>query len=100
MMRFDHLMHWVPDLEEAIARWTELGFPPQRGGRIGEQLHNAVWLGRELEYVELISVVELEAWRRVPRGPFAASREAAMLAGGGALTVAFPADDLPAVVPD
>jgi hypothetical protein len=32
-MRFDHLMHWVPDLEAGIARCTELGFAPQRLGR-------------------------------------------------------------------
>ncbi|HEY1297659.1 MAG TPA: VOC family protein [Chloroflexota bacterium] len=99
-MRFDHLMHWVPDLEAAIARCTQLGFPPQRGGRIGPQLHNSVWLGRELEYVELISVVDLEAWRRGRRGPLAASREAAMLAGGGALQFAFEVDDVEAVVAD
>jgi hypothetical protein len=29
-MRFDHLMHWVPDLEAAIARCTELGFLADR----------------------------------------------------------------------
>ena len=99
-MHFDHLMHWVPDLEAAIARCTELGFPPQRGGRIGDHLHNGVWLGRKLEYVELISVVDLEAWRHGPRGPIAASREAAMLAGGGALQFAFEVDDVAAVVAD
>src|SRR5215471_14372348 len=59
-----------------------------------------VWLGRELEYVELISVVDLEAWQHGPRGPFAASREAAMLAGGGALQFAFEVDDVAAVVAD
>ena len=42
-MRFDHLMHWVPDLEAGIARCTELGFPPKRLGRIGEHLHNGGW---------------------------------------------------------
>jgi hypothetical protein len=93
-------MHWVPDLEDAIARCTELGFPPQRGGRIGDHLHNGVWLGRKLEYVELISVVDLEPWRHGPRGPVAASREAAMLAGGGALQFAFEVDDVGAVVAD
>jgi catechol 2,3-dioxygenase-like lactoylglutathione lyase family enzyme len=100
MMRFDHLMHWVPDLEAAVARCTELGFPPQRGGRIGDHMHNAMWLCRELEYIELISVVDLEDWRHGPRGPFAASREAAILAGGGALQFAFEVDDLEAVVAD
>jgi hypothetical protein len=99
-MRFDHLMHWVPNLEHAIAVCTELGFPPQRGGQIGDHLRNAVWLGRELEYVELISVVDLEAWRHGRRGPLAASREAAMLAGGGALQFAFEVDDVAAVVAD
>jgi catechol 2,3-dioxygenase-like lactoylglutathione lyase family enzyme len=98
MMRFDHLMHWVPDLDAALARCAGLGFPPERGGRIGEHLHNAVWWGRELEYVELISVVDLEAWRGGPRGPLAASRGATMAAGGGALQFAFEVDDLDAVV--
>ena len=46
-MCFDHLRHWLPDLEAAIAHCTELGFPPQRLGRIGEHLHNGGWWGRE-----------------------------------------------------
>jgi hypothetical protein len=41
-MRFDRLMHWVADLDAAIDQCTRLGFPPQRGGRIGAHLHNAV----------------------------------------------------------
>jgi hypothetical protein len=55
---------------------------------------------RELEYVELISVVDLNGWCRTPRGPLVASREAAMLAGGGALQFAFEVDDLAVVVGD
>jgi Glyoxalase-like domain len=53
-----------------------------------------------LEYVELISVVDLEAWRHGLRGSLAASREAAMLASGGALQFAFEVDDVVAVVAD
>ena len=99
-MRFDHLMHWVPDLEAAIARCTELGFPPQRGGRIGDHLHNGVWVGREMEYVELISVVDLEAWRHGSARPARRLPRGRMLAGGGALQFAFEVDDLAAVVAD
>jgi hypothetical protein len=99
-MAFDHLMHWVPDLDSAVARCASLGFPPQAGGRIGDHLRNAFWIGRDLTYVELISVIDRDAWRRGPRGALAPSREAAMAAGGGGLQFAFEVDDLDAVVAD
>ena len=99
-MRFDHLMHWVPDLDEAARVCAAMGFPPKPGGRIGEHLRNATWGGRDGTFVELISVVDLETWRRRsgPRGPLAPSREAAMRDGGGALQFAFEVDDLAATV--
>ena len=43
-MRFDHLMHWVPNLDQAIKAYGDLGFPVQRGGQHpGLGTHNAVW---------------------------------------------------------
>ena len=55
-MRFAHLMHWVPDLDQAIKAYGDLGFPVQRGGQHpGLGTHNAVWRSPPA-YLELIGV--------------------------------------------
>jgi catechol 2,3-dioxygenase-like lactoylglutathione lyase family enzyme len=97
-MRFDHLMHWVPNLDVAVAECTARGFPPRIWGRIGESaLHNAGWNARDGNYLELISVYDWEAWRNRKRGSGASAREAA-LAAGGALQFAFEVNDMPSTV--
>jgi Glyoxalase-like domain len=98
-MQFDHLMHWVPDLEPALAECAARGFPARMGGDIGgSPLRNATWSGRDLQYVELISVRDWDDWRSRPRGPVGAARDAAMADGGGALQFAFEVDDLASAV--
>src|SRR6478672_6520749 len=96
-MRFDHFMHWVPDLDEAMALAAARGFPANPGGRIGELLLNAFWSGRDI-YVELISVTDRAAFRERNRGPNGLAREAAMAAGGGGGQFAYAVDDLAATV--
>ena len=72
MDTFDHLLHWVPDLDEAIARFTAHGFVISPGGRHPGGTRNASWASRHTgAYVELLTV---EAWRE---------RRACARAGGG-----------------
>src|SRR5262245_22859636 len=96
-MRFDHLMHWVPDLGAGIEAYRALGFPVTPGGEhpnVGT--HNASWR-HDLVYVELIAVRDWDAYRAAR--PAAADATAAVLAsGGGALRFAVEVDDLEATV--
>ena len=44
-MQFDHLMHWVPSLDAAVADYQALGFTVQPGGQHpGSGTHNAAHL--------------------------------------------------------
>jgi catechol 2,3-dioxygenase-like lactoylglutathione lyase family enzyme len=97
-MQFDHLMHWVPDLDEAVRQCAALGYPIQPGGRLGYGMHNALWRGRDLTAVKLIGVYDRDAWEHRPRRSGVSARDTAMAAGGGALQFAFEVDDLARVV--
>lgn len=96
-MQFDHLMHWVPDLDDAVARCQQLGFPVQVGGRLGNGMHNAMCRNRDLTAIELIGVYDWDAWRSGPAGSGRVARENALL-HGGALQCIFEVDDLEATV--
>jgi catechol 2,3-dioxygenase-like lactoylglutathione lyase family enzyme len=98
-MQFDHLMHWVPSLDDAVKQAAERGFPARIGGRLGRGMHNALWRARDLTAIELISVHDQDAWRSRRRGSGAAAREAALVSGG-ALQFAFEVDDLASAVAD
>jgi hypothetical protein len=55
-MQFDHLMHWVPDLDAATRAYQGLGFTIQPGGEHpGVGTRNAAWR-IDARYVELITV--------------------------------------------
>jgi len=97
MLTFDHFMHWVHDLDKAMALAAARGFAANPGGRIGELLVNAGWSGRDV-YVELISASDRAAFRERNRGPVGLAREAAMAAGGGGGQFAYAVDDLAATV--
>lgn len=99
-MQFDHLMHWVPSLEAAIAQAAAVGMRFEPAGQLGNGMHNAIWRARDLSCVELISVCDRAAWDKRPRRPGGSARDAAMMAGGGALQFAFEVDDLAPVVAD
>jgi hypothetical protein len=98
-MPFDHLMHWVPNLDTTIAHCAAAGFRPTNGGQLGNGMHNAFWRGRDLTYIELISVFDWEGWRSSsrPSTTVRSAREAAMAAGGGALQFAFEVEDIAAI---
>lgn len=94
-MRFDHLMHWVPDLDAAMKDYRALGFTIQPGGEHpGVGTHNAAWR-IDARYVELIAVHD-EGVARAGFGPAWPTIDATLRAGGGALAFAVLVDDVTA----
>ena len=96
-MRFDHLMHWVPDLDNAIDAYRRLGFAIQRGGQhpaLGT--FNAFWRGGSA-YLELIAVKDPAVaaaafgvqWPRI---------EALLGSGGGGGRFAVHVENVPQLV--
>ena len=96
-MRFDHLMHWVPDLDQAIKAYRDLGFPVQRGGQHpGLGTHNAVWRSPPA-YLELLGVRDRsEAAAAI--GAHWPRLEALLASGGGAGRFAVHVENVQAVV--
>jgi hypothetical protein len=79
-MRFDHLMHWVPDLDAAMTDYRTLGFTIQPGGEHpGVGTHNAAWR-IDARYVELIAVHD-EGVARAGFGPAWPAIDATLRAG-------------------
>ena len=95
--RFDHLHHWVPSLENAVAAYTQAGFPIVLGGvHPGRGTHNAQWETAP-HFVELMAVHDAveaaQGWRGAwPQIANILSR------GGGAGRFAVEVDDLTPVV--
>ena len=92
-MRFDHLMHWVPDLERAIAACDALGYPVRRGGRHPMGTHNAVWRAGDGTYTELIAVHDWDTFREARGADASESLGRLLETGGGAGAIAFEVDD-------
>ena len=68
VVKFDHLVHWVPDLDVAVRDYQALGFTVQRGGQHPQfGTHNAAWR-LDTRYVELIAIRD-EAVARAGLGP-------------------------------
>lgn len=96
-MRFNHLMHWVPDLDAATEDYEALGFTIQPGGEHpGVGTNNAAWR-IDTRYVELIAVHD-EGAARSGFGPAWPAIDATLRAGGGALAFAVLIDDVAATV--
>ena len=98
VVSFDHLMHWVPDLEAAIAAYGELGFTlaPQIGQHPGRGTHNTAWR-TGAAYIELIGVRD-QAEAEHARGPDWPPIDALLRAGGGAGAFAVLVADVTATV--
>lgn len=98
-MQFDHLMHWVPDLDAAVRAYRALGFTVQPGGQHPQfGTHNAAWR-LDSRYVELIAVRD-EAAARAGQGPDWPEIDATLRAGGGAGAFAILVADVAATVAD
>jgi catechol 2,3-dioxygenase-like lactoylglutathione lyase family enzyme len=96
-MQFDHLMHWVPDLDAAMQAYQGLGFTIQPGGEHpGVGTRNAAWR-IDARYIELITVHD-EGVARAGFGPAWPAIEAILRAGGGGLAFAVLVSDVAASV--
>jgi catechol 2,3-dioxygenase-like lactoylglutathione lyase family enzyme len=96
-MQFDHLMHWVPDLDAAMRDYQGLGFTIQPGGEHpGVGTRNAAWR-IDARYIELITVHD-EGVARAGFGPAWPAIDATLRAGGGALGFAILVSDVAATV--
>jgi catechol 2,3-dioxygenase-like lactoylglutathione lyase family enzyme len=96
-MQFDHVMHWVPDLDSAIEAYRQLGFAIQRGGQhpaLGT--HNAIWRSGSA-YLELIAIRD----PTVAAAAFGAQwprMEALLASGGGAGRFAVQVENISQLV--
>jgi catechol 2,3-dioxygenase-like lactoylglutathione lyase family enzyme len=96
-MQFDHLMHWVPDLDAATRAYQGLGFTIQPGGEHpGVGTRNAAWR-IDARYIELITVHD-QGVARAGFGPAWPAIEATLRAGGGGLAFAVLVSDVAASV--
>jgi catechol 2,3-dioxygenase-like lactoylglutathione lyase family enzyme len=96
-MQFDHLMHWVPNLDAAMRAYQGLGFTIQPGGEHpGVGTRNAAWR-IDARYIELITVHD-EGVARAGFGPAWPAIDATLRAGGGALAFAILVSDVAATV--
>ena len=97
VVQFDHLLHWVPDLDAAIRDYQAVGFTVQRAGQHPQfGTHNAVWR-LDTRYIELIAVRD-EAVARTGEGPDWPEIDATLRAGGGALAFGVLVADITATV--
>jgi hypothetical protein len=97
VVRFDHLVHWVPDLDAAMRHYQALGFTVQSGGEHPQfGTHNAAWR-LDARYIELIAVRD-EAVARAGLGPDWPQIDATLRAGGGVLGFGVLVADITATV--
>lgn len=98
-MQFDHLLHWVPDLDAAVRDYQALGFTVQPGGQHPQfGTHNAAWR-LDTRYIELIAVRD-EAAARAGLGPDWPGIAATLRSGGGVGAFAVLVADVAATVAD
>jgi catechol 2,3-dioxygenase-like lactoylglutathione lyase family enzyme len=97
VVRFDHLVHWVPDLDAAMRDYQALGFTVQPGGQHPQfGTDNAAWR-LDTRYIELITVRD-EVVARAGLGPDWPEIDATLRAGGGVLGFGVLAADITASV--
>ena len=97
VVRFDHLVHWVPDLGAAVRDYRALGFTVQPDGQHPQfGTHNAGWR-LDTRYIELIAVRE-EVAARAGLGPDWPQIDATLHAGGGVLGFGVLVADVRATV--
>ncbi|GAC70223.1 VOC family protein [Gordonia soli] len=95
---FDHLIHWVDDLDDAVAGYRAAGFPVDMALAM-PGFRNAAWGVDDARYVELATV---DDWDAVTTSPYARGVAALRpgidaLDGSGLLTFAVDVPDTRAV---
>ncbi|GAA1468356.1 VOC family protein [Nocardiopsis exhalans] len=92
---FDHLLHWVPDVTEASAKYTAAGFPAH-AGEAANGFQNGLWRLDE-RYVEIFTVLEDGAYGKGVFGRALTLLRPAIediaARGGGAMTFAVNVTD-------
>lgn len=97
VVQFDHLVHWVPDLDTAIRDYQVLAFTVQRAGQHPQLgTHNAGWR-LDTRYIELIAVHDEAVARVRPGWP---EVDATLRVGGGVLGFGVLVADVTATVAD
>jgi Glyoxalase-like domain len=82
VVQFDHLVHWVPDLDAAVRDYQALRFAVQPGGEHPQfGTHNAAWRV-DTRYIELIAIRDEAVARAGQDWP---EIDATLRAGGGVL---------------
>ncbi|NEB80370.1 VOC family protein [Streptomyces sp. SID14478] len=95
---FDHLLHCVPEVESAVAAYTEAGLPAHANpAHLG--FRNGAWrLG--VRYIEILSVVDRAEFAGSPYGramkPMMPFVDDTLAAGGGALNFSIHVTDVAA----
>jgi catechol 2,3-dioxygenase-like lactoylglutathione lyase family enzyme len=98
-VQFDHLIHWVPDLDAAVRDYQALGFTVQPGGQHPQfGTHNAAWR-LDTRYIELIAVRD-EATARAGLGSDWPELVALLGSGGGVGAFGVLVADVAATVAD
>ncbi len=100
IVRIDHVVICVPDLQQGIAQYTKLGFNIYPGGaHPGKGTHNAIALFDD-DYIELLAIrdpAEQQAAASRPGSTHAGLADF-ISAGGGIRSVVLQSDDLTAEV--
>lgn len=97
-MRFDHLLHWVPDPDAAQAQYQALGFHVAPGGQHpGRGTQNRL-CHFGLPYVELLSIHDRAQAERSNLSAMLPAVDALLAEGGGARMFAVSVDDLDATL--
>ncbi len=100
IVRIDHVVICMPDLQQAIAQYTKLGFNVFPGGsHPGKGTHNAIALLDD-DYIELMSIRDPAEHRASVGKPGDTNADLAdfIAAGGGIRSVVLQSDDLSAEV--
>ena len=100
IVRIDHVVICMPDLQQAIAQYTKLGFNVFPGGsHPGKGTHNAIALLDD-DYIELMSIRDPAEHRAAVGKPGDTNADLAdfIAAGGGIRSIVLQSDDLAAEV--
>ena len=100
IVRIDHVMICVPDLQQGIAQYRKMGFNIHAGGvHTSKGTHNAIAFLQD-DYIELLAIRDLAEHRAAASGPGSSHADLPrfIAAGGGIRHIILQSDDLAAEV--